>query len=132
MQQPSPGESKADQAQARPIASLATTFMAWAAIIFVCPVALLALYLLVPNTLELLERMLHYPVAPRLPLTLMLLVQVSLLILPTMTFLSWLDGRRGAKPRHRYFRTVPLAGATLGVGLFAYLWIGLMVAAFPD
>ena len=128
----STAESEANQAHARPTASLASAIVAWAALIFVCPVALLALYMLVPNTVELLDRILHYPVAPRKPLTIMLLTQVALLTLPAMTFVSWRRGRRRATPSDRTSKTILLGCATLAVGLLAYLWIALMVAAFPD
>lgn len=128
----SPSASEANQAHARPTGSLVSAIVACTAIIFVCPVALLALYMLVPNTAELLDRILHYPVAPRLPLTTMLLTQVALLTLPAMTFVSWRRDRRGVKPPHRPSRTIPFGCATLVVGLFGYLWIALMAAGFPD
>lgn len=112
--------------------SLAPAFVAWMGIIFVCPVALLAWFLLLPNTIELLDRILHYPVAPRRPLTIMLFTQVALLTLPTLTFVSWRRARHGRERQHRTSKTIALGGATLGVGLFAYLWIALQVAAFPD
>jgi hypothetical protein len=128
----SPAANEANQAYARPTASLLSAIVAWTSIIFVCPIALLALFMLVPNTVELLDRILHYPVAPRRPLTIMLLTQVALLALPAMTFVSWRHGRRAAQPPHRTSRTIQLGCATLVVGLFAYLWVALMVAAFPD
>ena len=126
------GEGEANQAHARPTASLASAVVAWTAIIFVCPVALFALYSLVPNAVELLDRILHHPVAPRRPLAIMLLTKVALLILPTATFVSWRRDRHGPKPPHRTSRTILLGCATLVVGLFAYLWVALMVAAFPN
>ena len=129
---PSPAGSEANRAHAQPPAPLASAIAAWTAIIFVCPVSLLALYALVPNTVEFLDRILHYPVAPRRPLAIMLLTQVALITLPIMTFVSWRRGRRGAEPPHRTSKTIPLGCATLVVGLFAYLWIALMVAGFPD
>lgn len=124
--------SGANQVHAQPMGSLASGILAWTAIIFVCPVGLLALYMLVPNTVELLGRVLHYPVAPRRPLTIMLLTQVALLTLSAMTFVSWRRARRAAEPPHRTSRTILFGCATLVVSLFAYLWIALLVTAFPD
>lgn len=126
------GERGANQAHARRRTSIASAVVAWTSIIFVCPVALLALYALVPNAVELLDRILHYPVAPRGPLTILLVTQVALLTLPAVTFVSWRRDRRGPKPPHRTSKTIPLGCATLVVGLFAYVWTALMVAACPD
>lgn len=107
--------------------NLGSTVLVWIAIIFVCPVAALAFYLLLPNAFELLARILYYPKLPRWPLTFMLLTQVALIVLPLKTFASWRRNRREGA-----FQTNSLAGMTLAVGLFAYLWIALMLAAFPN
>ncbi len=115
-------------ADTSPTTSFAT-IVAWTAIAFAFPITLMAFFLLVPNTFELMDRVLHHPLAPRVPLILMLVAQVALLILPTLTFLSWRKDRRRAKPSSRTFN---LGGATVAVSLFAYLWVALMLAAFPD
>jgi hypothetical protein len=77
---PSPAAIEADQAHAQPPGSLASAVVAWTAIIFVCPVALLALYALVPNIVDLLGRVLRSSLSPRSPLTIMLLAQVALIL----------------------------------------------------
>lgn len=132
MNRPPSRQSEANQVDAPPMASSASIIVAWTAIIFICPVALAALYFLVPNTLELLDRVLHYPVAPRRPLILMLLTQVAVLTLPAMTFVSWLHDRKGTISLHHTSKTVRLGSATFGLGLFAYLWIAMQLARFGN
>lgn len=110
--------------------SLASSGTAWAAIVFVGPVALLAACLLVPNALELADRV-RTSMGPQRPLALMLLAQVALAILPAATFVSWRYDRGGPSPWCRSLVTIALAGTTFGLGLFAYLWLAVQVAAFP-
>lgn len=119
-------------AHTRPTTSIAATVVAWTAIAFAFPITLVAFYLLVPNIFELIDRVLHHPLMPRLPLTLMLVAQVAVLVLPILTFRSWRSDRRGAKSGSRAFNTIILGGATIGVSLLAYLWVALMLAAMPD
>jgi hypothetical protein len=128
----SPVASEVEQGHARPTALLASTIVTWTAIIFVSPLALYALFFLIPSTIELFDRILHHPMRSRRLLTLIVLTEVALLTLPAMTFVSWRRGRQSAKPPHRTSETILLGCATLAVGLFAYLLIAMMVAAFPD
>ena len=128
----SPVVSEVEEGHARPTASLASTIVTWTAIIFVSPLALYALFFFIPGTVELLDRILHHPMRSRGPLTVMVLTEVALLTLTAMTFISWRRGHQIAKPPHRTLMTILLGCATIAVGLFAYLLIAMMVAAFPD
>lgn len=71
------------------LAALATSVLAWAAIILVSPIALLSLVQLVQTVVELGERVLYYPVATRLPLMVLLITQIALPVLVVATFVSW-------------------------------------------
>ncbi len=126
----SPAVDEANQAYAHPPASLASAIVAWAAIVFVSPVAILAFNWLVPTTVELLDRFVHYPRAPRLPLTIILIAQVALIALPATTFISWRRDRRRVELPHRTSKTLTLGCATLALGLVSYIWIARTALEF--
>ena len=105
--------------------------LAWTAILVATPLVMTALTLLIPNLVELLDRIFSTSLAPRRYLVAMLIVQILIITLPVKTFLSWRRDHFGLRAQSAW-RTVGLACATLAVALFAYAWIAAMVAAFPD
>lgn len=111
--------------------SLSASAACWTAIALVLPIAVLAACMLIPNALELVNRLLYRPIAPRAPLTAMLIIQVALIAMPTTTFVSWRQHRIEPRPFGATL-TIALAAATIFVGIYAYVQAIAMVAEFGD
>lgn len=108
------------------------TLAAWAAICFALPMSLLAACLLVPNALELADRILRASWLPKLPLAVMLLAQIALILLPMAMLMAWRRGRGVIVARPQGARVITLAAMTAGIALLAYAGMAVVLAAFPS
>ena len=103
---------------------------AWAAITFTLPASLLSVICLVPNALELADRIFRTPWAPQRPLAMMLLAQVALIISPLGTFAACRRGLCGMDQQGSL--TITLAATTFGIALLAYGWVIMLIVGMPS
>ncbi len=112
------------------LAYIVPRMVSWSVIVFVSPITILAACMLIPNAAELAGRILYRPVAPRQPLTLMLLLQIALIALPMMTVVSLRRGRRKLSCSSSTLAMILLAVGAFVAGLYAYICFAAMVAQF--